>query len=331
MSPLESEFVTVGITTFERTELLIETIHSVLSQSHTNIRIILANDNPNRKLSSNDLGLSGETRLQIVNHPENLGEMKNLNWLMNACETKWFTWLADDDVMHPRCLELLLSAAAGNEKCEVIYSSYKHGAHIDEKFFADIDSTIFEEIEAVDFLKRFSSRSISLLGNYGLFDISALRQAGGFRQLGSGFSPYGDTLIPFLLAKRRPIYYCMNQLIFLRTHEKSISTYSESLEAYTSAEVDFVKYFEDSLTQCSNDERKEVYGNLQKWFLENRQSVISRHNSAGIFSLFLNVLKSYLSTFVLFYPRNLLFGIFLGNLCKSLYIFSKKLVRRLFY
>lgn len=331
MSRLESEFVTVGITTFERTDLLIETLHSVLSQSHSNIRIIVANDNPGRQLTSYELGLGSEARLQVVNHANNLGEMENLNWLMNACETKWFTWLADDDVMHPKYLELLLSATARNDNCEVIYSSYTLGSHIDEIFFRDIDSTIFEEIESVDFLKRFSSRSISLLGNYGLFDISALRESGGFRHLGSGFSPYGDTLIPFMLAKGRPIYYCENQLVFLRTHEKSISTYSESLEAYSSAEVDFVKYCEDSLTQCSKDDKKEIYGNLQRWFLENRQSVISRQKSRNILLLFLEILASYLSSFRLFYSRNLIFGIFVGNFYKSLYILSKKILRRAIY
>ena len=68
MSRLESEFVTVGITTFERTDLLIEALHSVLSQSHSNIRIIVANDNPGRQLTSYELGLGSEARLQVVNH-----------------------------------------------------------------------------------------------------------------------------------------------------------------------------------------------------------------------------------------------------------------------
>jgi glycosyltransferase involved in cell wall biosynthesis len=331
MSRLESEVITVGITTFERTDLLIETLHSVLSQSHSNIRIIVANDNPSQQLTSHKLGLGGEERLQVVNHARNLGEMKNLNWLMNACDTKWFTWLADDDVMHPKYLELLLSATAGQENCQVVYSSYAHGSHIDETFFTDIGATIFEKMESVDFLKRYSARSISLLGNYGLFDISALREAGGFRHLGSGFSPYGDTLIPFMLAKGRPIFYCMNELVFLRTHEKSISTYSESLEAYSSAEVDFVKYCEDSLTQSSKNDKREIYGNLQRWFLENRQSVIARNKSTSILSLFLEILVSYLSFFRLFYSRNLILKIFISDLYKSLFTLFKKILRRTIY
>ena len=49
--------LTIGITTFNRTKFLKECLRSVLRQSNGNIKIIISNDNPNRKLTLKNLDL----------------------------------------------------------------------------------------------------------------------------------------------------------------------------------------------------------------------------------------------------------------------------------
>lgn len=326
----ESNFmvITVGITTFDRTTLLIETIQSVLSQTYSDLRIIVSNDNPNRHLTAEELGFQNEPRLQIFNQAVNLGEIDNLNWLMNTCQTDLFSWLADDDVLHCKYFETLMTVDLSGNEVGGIYSSYSHGSTLDNGFSGDLDIPAFEKIYPVDFLTRFSSRSIKLLGNYGLFKISTLREMGGFRKLGDGFSPYADTLIPILLANKRCIYYCSAPLLFFRTHSKSISSFSQSLLAYTSAERDFMDYAKSSLIQCDREVRHRIYINFQEWFLENHHSVILRNEELKIVPLMLEIIKGHHSSAKLFYDKSLSIKIHTRFLFKSFIEINKRILRR---
>ena len=94
--------VTIAITTYDRISLLEDTIHAVLRQTFSDFKIIIANDNPKRILSFDNLKIPEDPRIEIVNHKVNLGEIENLNWLMNKANTPYFTWLADDDILHPK-------------------------------------------------------------------------------------------------------------------------------------------------------------------------------------------------------------------------------------
>ena len=64
--------ISIGITTFDRTDLLIQSVKSALSQTYANIEIIIGNDNQARKLSLESLGLAHDLRVHIENHSKNL-------------------------------------------------------------------------------------------------------------------------------------------------------------------------------------------------------------------------------------------------------------------
>ena len=76
------EKVSIGVTTYDRLEMLGETVSSILAQTHKNLEILIGNDNPERNLTMSDLGLGYDPRVIIVNHSKNLGEINNLNWLL---------------------------------------------------------------------------------------------------------------------------------------------------------------------------------------------------------------------------------------------------------
>ena len=59
--------LTIGITTFNRTKFLKECLTSVLRQSTGNIKIIISNDNPNRKLTLKNLDLLHQKNIEIFN------------------------------------------------------------------------------------------------------------------------------------------------------------------------------------------------------------------------------------------------------------------------
>lgn len=92
--------ITIRVTTFDPVKLIEDAIISVLNQTFKNFEILIANDNPDRIQSFDELNITKDSRIKIFNYSHNMGEIENLNWLMSQASTSYFTWLADDDLLH---------------------------------------------------------------------------------------------------------------------------------------------------------------------------------------------------------------------------------------
>lgn len=292
--------VTIGITTYDRVDLLEDTINSVLNQTFSDFRIIVANDNPKRVLSFDNLQIPRDVRVEIVNHKTNLGEIDNLNWLLNQASTPYFTWLADDDLLHPRFLELLSTELLNHPTCKAVYTNYVSGATPSHFFWESPVSKHFESFDTQEFLTRYSSRSLTLIGCYGLFELEQLRKMGGFKRLGSGYSPGADTLIPILLSGMTQIDYLDHELVFFRSHPESMSIYSDNLDSFISAEIDFIKYATEAIDKCPPDSRRVIYSQFRMWFQDNHFTVAQRQGGTRVLSLLVLFTKSEFQNFALF-------------------------------
>jgi glycosyltransferase involved in cell wall biosynthesis len=300
MDKLNSPMITVGVTTFDRVKLLEDAITSVLNQTFKNFEIIIANDNPDRILDFDKLNIPSDSRITILNNSRNMGEIENLNWLMSQASTPYFTWLADDDLLHPRYLEVLLTELQGNSLCKVAYTNYVSGENPPSEFYSSPTTGNFETLNTQDFLLRYSDRSLSLIGCYGLFELDQLKKMGGFRSLGNGYSPGGDTLIPILLSSYTDIKYIDVPLVFFRSHAGSMSIAANELSSFTTAEFDFILHGRSSIDICSSAARKIIYVNFRKWFQDNHLTVARRRASSNIFKVSYLFLGSEYSNFMLF-------------------------------
>jgi glycosyltransferase involved in cell wall biosynthesis len=277
MKDNQNILVSVGVTTYDRLEMLIETLSSILGQSYQNLEILVANDNPARELTLKDLKLSEDSRVKIVNHSRNLGEINNLNWLLENSSGKYFTWLADDDVIHPQHIELLLSAMSNQTEIVASFSGYSSTfAKFQELFTTDLLSSEFRHFGANTFLLEYSRRNVSIIGCYGLFERTSLLQTGGFTILGDSFSPYSDTLIPIKLCKYGKVSVTEATSVLFRAHVSSMSNSQSNLLAFLDAETDFFQILDHETTGLSSPERREVFENFGKWFRDNHLTLISR-------------------------------------------------------
>ena len=87
------------------------------NKHNVKLKILIGHDNPKKKLYYKDLKNKKNRKLiKIINHKKNLGEIKNLNYLLKECQTEWFCWLADDDIWHPFFLSSVLKAYKNLEK-----------------------------------------------------------------------------------------------------------------------------------------------------------------------------------------------------------------------
>ena len=89
----------IGIPTYNRIELLKQTIQSILDQTWEDYEVIIVNDFIDKPLSFEDIGIL-DKRLKIINNINNLGEAANLNFILSQAKGKYFTWQFFDILLH---------------------------------------------------------------------------------------------------------------------------------------------------------------------------------------------------------------------------------------
>jgi glycosyltransferase involved in cell wall biosynthesis len=276
--------ITVGLVTYNRPQFLKEAVHSVLQQSFSNFELIISNDYVEVPVTFDSLGIQPDPRIKIVNQNPNLGEVRNMNFLLEIAKGEWFVWLCDDDLLHPDFLKIAINTVDGNKDKNMVafFSNYIAANAPDLLFPSPHVSSQCSFYRASDFLQDYTSQKIPLIGCYGLVRSSVLRKIGGIPLLGNSFGPYSDTLIPILLLEHGNLCWLDAPLVFLRTHAESLSCKSAELSAFSTAEVDFMTYLRRTCAsknvQLSPDQ---FVANMLKWFCQNEWGLLCRSVSAG--------------------------------------------------
>jgi len=245
-----SPFFSIGVTSFDRNTLLKETLKSIIRQNYKDFEVLVSNDNPKRKISNSSLKIL-DSRVKFINQPENLGERRNMNYMLSLSKGRYFTWLADDDLYNPQFLEAVYNSIIKYNFPSCIFTSYKTGNNIlQRKKQLKIKSELFTGSE---YLKKYLSRSIKTQGCYGIFEKQYLSRIGGMIKLGNGISagykdlpgnvyyPYADNWLVIQAGLREKIVFIDSPLILYRIHQGSISLTSTDLAGYFSAQQDLCK------------------------------------------------------------------------------------------
>lgn len=250
---------------------------SILKQTFGNFEVIVGNDYVQKKITPETLSI-GDSRIRIVNYPQNLGEANNMNALLEMGCGRYFTWLADDDMYAPTFLQAVHTSLVKFDYPTCVFTSYMQG-----DTFPDRVESFEGEIrlfEGRQFLRQYLSRKLKTQGCYGLFDVKFLRQIGGIEQLGNGFSPYSDNLLAIRAGLLEKVVYIDAPLVFFRTHEESISLISPDVDAYSSAQRDLLpKSLEVFRSERLSDDFHFNLFLLLKWCLANYCTVMRRSGS----------------------------------------------------
>lgn len=259
-------YFSIGVTTFKRRELLVETLSSILAQTFVDFEVIVGNDNTAESLTQEMLGID-DRRVRILNHPVNLGEIGNMNELLAQSRGRYFTWLADDDLYMPDFLQAVRDAHERHGPVSCVFTNYASGATCkpDKVSYADRIKLVLGR----DFLRTYLDRRIKAIGCYGVFELRYIREIGGMERLGSGFSPYSDNLLVVKAGALESLCYIDAPLIFFRTHPGSMSYSSPDFDAYLTAQEDLcVRALEILKTpQLQQDMQHNLYQLLSYWCL----------------------------------------------------------------
>lgn len=267
-------FFSIGVTTYNRQEMLKECLSSIIGQTFSDFEVIVGNDYTLDTLSDELLGID-DSRIRFVNHPQNLGELGNANSLLGMSQGRYFTLLADDDMYAPTFLEAVHTAIVKFDSPFCVFTSFKSGAI----FYGEMENSVRQGqlFEGSRFIQLYLSRKLKAIGCYGVFDREYIRQTGGMEQLGEGFSPYSDNLLVIKAGLFEKVVYINAPLIFYRTHEGSISLVSPDVDAYSTAQADLIlKSINVFRSQVLNEDFEFNLFLLLKWCIEDYFSVMRR-------------------------------------------------------
>lgn len=236
--------ITIGITAYNRDRLLIRALNSVLKQTYKNFEVIIGNDYIHKKIDKNKLNIF-DKRIRIYNHKINLGENKNMNFLLNKSKSKWFTWLADDDYMEPNFLmKLIKNIEKSNYKKNVVASYSNYRRIIKGKNKKKFKTGVFN-YNHQEFVNKYLTQEIRLIGVYGIINTKILKKIRKNQNVGSplrvngkstGVYAYTDFILPIMLSKYGQILWDERKLVNVDITNDAISFLTNDYLSYFSSQ-----------------------------------------------------------------------------------------------
>lgn len=235
-------FFTIGVTTYNRHDLLRETLDSVLSQGFTDFEVIVGNDYQAEVLTGEILGIS-DSRIRIVNYPHNLREVGNMNALLEMATGRYFTWLFDDDLYEPDFLQTGHDVLVKTDFPPALFSSFRM-LKVGEVFQSrKVSYSTTLELTGREFLRRYSANRPEIASTYGLFDTVALKSIVGRCEVlsPSAIGLYSEYLFLVKCALLGRIVYIDAPFYVFRRHADSYSESNLDLENHLIAGRELIR------------------------------------------------------------------------------------------
>ena len=286
--------ISIGITAYNRNKLLKRAIISILNQSHNNFEILVGNDYIKKKITLKTLNIF-DRRIKIFNHKKNLGEVENMNFLLNKSKYKWFSWLADDDFLEKNYLEELLNNIKKfkNKNIVASYSNYRRVINDKKKIISNKNEPIL--YDKTEFIKNYSSQVIRLIGVYGLLNTKILKKVQKKKKLGksikidgkpSGVYAFTDTMLPIRLSEYGNIVWHDKKLVNLDLRFGAISKYTKDYISYFSSHKDAFNLLIKIVEKLKDEKIKiKIYKNFLNKIMFNKIDLLKRNKNLNIFEI----------------------------------------------
>ena len=235
-------FFTIGVPTYNRHELLRETLNSVLSQGFIDFEIIVGNDYQSEVLTGEMLGIP-DPRIRIVNYPGNLREVGNMNSLLGLASGRYFTWLFDDDLYEPDFLQTAHDCLEQTEFPPALFPSFRM-LKVSEQFQPrEVRFNTMIEFTGREFMSWYSASRPEIASTCGLFDTSALMNVvGGVEEMcDSAIGIYCEYLFLVKCALFDRIVYIDAPYYVFRRHANSASESNQDLGNHKVAGQELVR------------------------------------------------------------------------------------------
>ena len=244
-------FFSIGITTYNRHDLLRETLAAILAQDFADFEVLVGNDFTSEALTGEMLGIN-DPRIRFINHPYNLREVGNMNALLAAASGRYFTWLFDDDLHEPDFLTTAHQFLTTNGFPPALFSSFRMLRGDEPYQPRRMTPEIYSICSGQEFLRGYFAGRVKVVSTAGLFDTVSLREiVGGPKELcGAAVGLYSEYLFLVQSAQLERIGYLDAPFIVMRAHIGSSSQQQKDLLKYIEAGRNLVRHSSEVLRRA---------------------------------------------------------------------------------
>jgi glycosyltransferase involved in cell wall biosynthesis len=229
--------ISIGVTTYDRDEMLKECLLSILNQTFCDVEILVGNDCVTRSVTGESLGID-DPRIIFFNYEKNIGPVENANTLLRLSTGEYFTLLADDDLHGNQFLSAMAKCISIFNSPQSIFSSFS--SDLNEIMGVGKTDDIVGGAKSYcgsDFLKLYLERKVKTIGCYSVTNTNHLRAIGGLSQLGHGRSIYAEMPIVLASGLLDNVIYLDCPLVYFRPHEGSLSSSNIKIEDMRTSQV----------------------------------------------------------------------------------------------
>lgn len=234
-------FFSIGITTYNRKDMLRQLLMSILEQEFHDYEIIVGNDYQPEPLTQEMIGVN-DNRIRIINYEKNHGELENMNALLHASRGRYFTWQFDDDLCAPGFFQECADALARFDLPKCVLTSFSFIYGTSEKKINRLPKTDAELMTGRQCLRKYLSGALSLCSLAGFFDAQYLKQIGGAKRLSTGhMALYAEYYLMIEVGMLPEVLYIKSPLTLNRIHGSSFSSSASALELHKQAGVNLIR------------------------------------------------------------------------------------------
>ena len=213
--------VTVGVPTFNRADLLRDTILSILQQSYCDFRLLIC-DNASDDDTSAIVSSFNDARIDYVRSDENLGMNANLNRVIELASTEYLAVVPDDDLLYPDHLRMAVEVLDHNPNVGFVHTAFdvidESGQVLERnRLLVPVKSVVAIE-SSDDFLERAMQSTWTVHWGSALFRRTALIDAHGFR---AEDAPLADLPLLLRVGRKWDVACISEPLAAFRVHAGS--------------------------------------------------------------------------------------------------------------
>ena len=214
-APLKSAIVTIGLPVFNGVELVPETLRAIRDQTFQNYRVLVSVDGDDQASAVACRPFLNDTRIELVVRQERLGWARNLNSLIERCQSAFFCYWQQDDLADTSYLERLVEHAVSHPEAACSYADVQwFGSAINRKEQPSITGPALDRALAALFAPA------NWIPFRGLIRGDALRKVGPLRT-GHAMSSLEDKTWVVKLAGEGELHRVPKTLYFKRAHATS--------------------------------------------------------------------------------------------------------------
>jgi glycosyltransferase involved in cell wall biosynthesis len=209
--------ISVCLPTYNGDKFVAAAIESVLNQTFCGFELLVGDDGS--KDSTREIlekYAQSDSRVKLTLHKQNLGYMRNSNFLLGQCQGKYTKTFAQDDLLEPSCLQRMLDVFEQRENIRLVTVSRRN---IDEDGREIEIQHKFPETglhPGVEIIRRYLTEFLNRTGNPSQILFRTADAAGG---LNAAYNHSSDSELALRLLENGDFYYIAEPLVRYRIHK----------------------------------------------------------------------------------------------------------------